>query len=85
MEYRIMKTPTGKYVAQVKRNFFTGWDEIFYAGVAGLVEYSRFRTNYGTHNNRYCNTVEECKNIIKEHKRILAEESGEHLIKVKDV
>lgn len=85
MKYRIMKTDNGMYVAQVKRGWLSGWDDIFFAGVAGLVEYSDFRRSYGTHNNRYSNTVEECEYAIKVHKDMERENNGENLTIVKEL
>lgn len=78
-----MKTDDGQYVAQVKKNFLSDWDDIFYAGMAGLVEYSRFKNAYGRHNGRWSDTVEECEEIIKNHKRLVEVESGGNLTPVK--
>lgn len=84
MKYRIMRTDNWKYVAQVKRGWFSDWDDIFFAGSAGLVEYSKFKYKYGSHNNRYSETIEECERIIEAHKRNEIVESGRNLTKVKD-
>ena len=78
MRYRIMKTDTGKYVAQVKR-WFLPWDDIFYAGSSGLVEYRAFKWWHGMHNNRWSDTVKECEEIIKAHKRLREVEEGHNL------
>lgn len=78
-----MKTDKGKYVAQVKRCFLCEWDDIFYAGVCGLVEYSAFKANYGEHNNRYSDTIGECEKIIEDHKRKEYERENKHLTQVK--
>lgn len=82
MKYRIMKTDTGKYVAQVKKGWLWGWDDIFYAGIEGLVEYSQFKESYGRHNNRWSDTKEECEEIITEHKRMTEVEEGKNLRKI---
>lgn len=81
MKYRIMKTENGEYVAQVKRGWFSEWDDIFFAGIEGLVEYSKFQYKYGSHNNRYSDTIEEAENIISAHKKIYG---NQNLTKVKE-
>lgn len=84
MKYRIMKTDNGKYLAQVKRGWFSEWDDIFYAGVSGLVEYSKYKRWRGAHNNRWSETIEECERIIEAHKRNEIVESGANLTKVRE-
>lgn len=82
-QYRIMQTDKGKYVAQVKKGFFSDWDDIFYAGVLGLVEHSIYKLSYREHNNRYSDTIRECESIIEAHKRKEYERENKHLTQVK--
>lgn len=84
MKYRIMKTDDGKFVAQVKRGLLDNWDDIFYAGVLGLVKYSDYKSRMGLHNNRYSDTIEACERIIEEHKRIVLRENGGNLTLIKE-
>lgn len=78
-----MKTDEGQYIAQVKKDFWSDWDDIFNAGILGLVEYSEYKRESGRHNNRWSDRIEECEEIIKEHSRRIEVESGKNLTLVK--
>lgn len=83
MKFRIMKTDDGKFIAQVQEGFlgfFGYWDDMFRRkgereGESCVLTYLRFRFDHGWYyNDRYCNTIAQCEDIIKCYKEDKIEE-----------
>lgn len=79
MQYRIVETDDGKYIAQVKDWFLGSWDDLFVAGVAGLVRYSEYKRMFGSHNSRWSDSIKDCQENIEAYKKFLRRENGEDL------
>ena len=82
MKYRIVKKEDGKYYAQIKTWFLSGWDDLFNAGALGIVKYSAFQYAYGRHNNRGNNTIEQCEQIVEIYKSMIKDDSYENIKEV---